>query len=256
LFVFAIPEDDVDRVCRMAALSVLGSLWLVVAIGPSAVASDNLSGMSGLDRKYVAAIPPSVGASTAPSVIPERTSPTPSSDLLFKLAFGRTFGTSTALDYATVEVSKPLRKFPSATTWGPTVSEVQLAVLGSYVFYYEGNIERTKKLNFRDGYEFGWLPKGRFTLPRGFIGLDTYLESGAGMSYVSETYRNSGSRWNWLLMGGFGLERNLPGRGTVCLGVQWRHLSNGNMWGKGDELHNSNSGTDMVQGLATFIQRF
>ncbi len=245
-----------DRVCRVAALSVLGSLWLMVVSCPSAAASDNLSGAWGMDRAYVAAVPASVGPSTTASVLPERTPPSPPSDLLVKLAYGRTFGTSTELDYATVEVSKPVRKFPALTMWGPTMSEVQLAVLGSYVFYYEGNIERTKRLNFRDGYEVGWLPKGRFTLPRGMIGFDTYLESGAGMSYVSETYRNSGSRWNWLLVGGFGFERSLRGRGTICVGVQWRHLSNGNMWGKGDELHNSNSGTDMVQGIATFMQRF
>ena len=144
---------------------------------PSAVASDNLSGIWGGDRSFVAAIPAAVAPSTTANVTPERTRPTSSSDFLVKLAYGRTFGTSTELDYATLEVSKPVRKFPSLTTWGPAVSEVQLSILGSYVFYYEGNIERTKKLNFRDGYELGWLPKGRFTLPRGLIGLDTYSKA-------------------------------------------------------------------------------
>jgi hypothetical protein len=38
--------------------------------------------------------------------------------------------------------------------------------------------------------------------------------------------------------------------------MQWRHLSNGNMWGKGDELHHSNSGTDMIQGMVAFVHHF
>ena len=83
-----------------------------------------------------------------------------------------------------------------------------------------------------------------------------YGECGAGIGYVSETYRNSGSRFNWSLLGGFGLERRLKSHALIALGVQWRHLSNGNMWGTGDELHNSNSGTDMIQGLATFLHIF
>jgi hypothetical protein len=177
-------------------------------------------------------------------------------DYLVKLAYGRTYGTSTQLDYATLELSKRVSSFPALTVWGPAMGEVQVALLGSYVFYYEGNIERVKKLNFRDGYELAWVPKGRFTFPTGPIGLAAYLESGAGLSYVSETYRNSGSRWNWSFLGGFGFERCLPGNAVFSLGVQWRHLCNGNMWGKGDELHNSNSGTDMIQGLASIVHRF
>ncbi len=175
---------------------------------------------------------------------------------LVKLAYGRTFGTSTQLDYATLELSKRVKRYPAMTVCGPAFGEVQVALLGSYVFYYEGNLERLKKLNFHDGYEIGWVPKGRFTFPGGTRGWDTYLESGAGLGYVSETYRNSGSRWNWSLMGGFGFEKCMPHGGNFSVGVQWRHLSNGNMWGKGDELHNSNSGTDMLQGLASFLQRF
>ncbi len=175
---------------------------------------------------------------------------------LVKLAYGRTFGTSTQLDYATLELSKRVKRYPAMTVCGPAFGEVQVALLGSYVFYYEGNLERLKKLDFHDGYELGWLPKGRFTFPGGTRGWDTYLESGAGLGYVSETYRNSGSRWNWSLMGGFGFEKCMPHGGNFSVGVQWRHLSNGNMWGKGDELHNSNSGTDMLQGLASFLQRF
>jgi hypothetical protein len=173
-----------------------------------------------------------------------------------KLAYGRTFGTSTELDYATLEISKPLSRYPTWTHWGPAQGEVQMALLASYVIYYEGNIERLKKLNFHDGYELAWLPKGRFTFVHCVMGMKPYLESGAGLSYVSETYRNSGSRWNWSLLGGGGLEACLWGGGAFSLGVQWRHLSNGNMWGKGDELHNSNSGTDMVQGMASFAQKF
>jgi hypothetical protein len=179
-----------------------------------------------------------------------------SKDFLLKLAYGKTFGTSTELDYATFELSRRLSAFPALTYWGPAVGEVQIATLASYVVYYEGNTERVKKLDFRDGYELAWLPKGRFTFPNICAGMSPYLESGAGLSYVSETYRNSGSRWNWSFLGGFGFERAFCGSGAFSIGVQWRHLSNGNMWGKGDELHNSNSGTDMIQGLATFIKEF
>ena len=180
----------------------------------------------------------------------------PPNDYCLKLAYGRTYGTSTQLDYATMEFSKPLSRYAADTIWGQALAEVQVALLASYVVYYEGTIERVKRLNFRNGYELGWLPKGHFTFPICSLGVSPYLESGAGLSYVSETFRNSGSRWNWSLLGGFGLTRCLPGEGIFSLGVQWRHLSNGNMWGKGDELHNSNSGTDMIQGLASVIQRF
>jgi len=177
-------------------------------------------------------------------------------DYLVKLAYGRTFGTSTELDYATLELSKPLSRYPAYTHWGAAQGEVHMALLASYVVYYQGNIERIKQLNFHDGYELGWLPKGRFTFVNHVMGMKPYLESGAGLSYVSETYRNSGSRWNWSLLGGGGLETCVPGGGVFSLGVQWRHLSNGNMWGKGDELHNSNSGTDMIQGMASFVRQF
>ncbi|MBI5250068.1 MAG: acyloxyacyl hydrolase [Desulfomonile tiedjei] len=179
-----------------------------------------------------------------------------SNDYSLKLAYGKTFGTSTELDYATFELSRRVSVFPALTYWGPAIGEVQLATLASYVLYYEGQIERLKKLDFRDGYELAWIPKGRFTFPSYWLGVSPYVESGAGLSYVSETYRNSGSRWNWSLLGGFGFEKDFYGSGSFSLGVQWRHLSNGNMWGKGDELHNSNSGTDMIQGMASFIQRF
>ncbi|MCX5862319.1 MAG: acyloxyacyl hydrolase [Desulfomonile sp.] len=177
-------------------------------------------------------------------------------DYLIKIAYGRTFGTSTDLDYATLELSKSVSRHPVATSYGPTVGELHLAVLASYVLYYGGTIERVKRLDFRDGFEVAWLPKGRFTFPGGVIGMVPYGECGAGIGYVSETYRNSGSRFNWSLLGGFGLERRLKSHALIALGVQWRHLSNGNMWGTGDELHNSNSGTDMIQGLATFLHIF
>ncbi len=175
---------------------------------------------------------------------------------LLKLAFGRTFGTCTELDYATVELTRRVQKFPVLTYLGPAMGEVQLAMLGSYVFYHEGTVERIKNLNFEDGFEFGCVPKGRFTFMAVRGGVNPYLESGAGLGYVSETFRNSGSRWNWSLLGGLGVEQCLAGTSVLSLGVQWRHLSNGNMWGKGDELHNSNSGTDMIQGLATLRRSF
>jgi hypothetical protein len=134
--------------------------------------------------------------------------------------------------------------------------EIHFCLLASHVTYREGVIERVKKLDFHDGYEVGVVPKSHITLPPGPLGLIPYLEGGAGIGYVSETYRNSGSRWNWSLLGGMGMERTMAGNLDFSFGLRWRHLSNGNMWGKGDELHNSNSGTDMVQGLVALVQRF
>lgn len=179
-----------------------------------------------------------------------------SKDFQLKLAYGRTYGTSTELDYATLELARRITTFPALTHWGPAVGEVQVATLASYVVYYEGQIERIKKLDFHDGYEIGWMPKGKFTFQSCWLRMSPYVESGAGLSYVSETYRNSGSRINWSFLGGLGLEKEFSDSGAFSLGVQWRHMCNGNMWGKGDELHNSNSGTDMIQGLATFTHRF
>ncbi len=179
----------------------------------------------------------------------------PENNYLIKLAYGRTFGTCTQLDYATLEMSRSVRKFPTTTIFGPALGEVQVALLGSYVIYREGQIEKIKRLRFDDGFELGWVPKGRFTFMTSKGGFLPYVESGAGIGYVSETFRNSGSRFNWSLMAGFGLQKHNPAA-SLSIGVQWRHLSNGNMWGEGDELHNSNSGTDMIQGLASIKKRF
>jgi hypothetical protein len=175
---------------------------------------------------------------------------------MLKMAYGKTFGTCTALDYATLELSKPVKQYATVTRLGPAIGELQLALIGSYVMYHPGKVELLKRLDFHDGVEISGLPKGRIIFPGAPLGTAAYVESGAGLGYVTETYRNSGSRWNWSLLWGFGLEKQLFKRGLVCLGLQWRHLSNGNMWGKGDELHNSNSGTDMVQALATLVHRF
>lgn len=200
--------------------------------------------------------PPSAFVPERAPLFPMGAAFSPQNDVLVKMAYGRTFGTSTELDYATLELSKRMSEYPILTYWGPATGEVQMAFLASYVFYIPGNIEKIKRLNFHDGFEVAWLPKGRFTFSAGPMGFFPYVESGAGMSYVSETYRNSGSRFNWSFLGGFGLQRCMPGAAVVSVGVQWRHLSNGNMWGVGDELHNSNSGTDMIQGLATIFHRF
>ena len=177
-------------------------------------------------------------------------------DYRIRFAFGKTFGTSTELDYVTVEVSRRVTQSPAFMLNGHALGELQLAFLASHVHYKAGVIERVKKLAFQDGYELGFIPKAHLTLPHGPMGIVPYLESGAGIGYVSETYRNSGSRWNWSLLGGMGMERRLHNLLVLNLGIQWRHLSNGNMWGKGDELHNSNSGTDMIQGLATLVHWF
>jgi len=189
------------------------------------------------------------------SVRTARQSPESDYPYRFKFAYGRTFGTSTELDYVTVELSRRVSDYPAFVVRGTALGEFELAFLASHVCYKEGVIERVKRLDFRDGYEVGFIPKSRFTIPTGVAGLASYLESGAGIGYVSETYRNSGSRWNWSLLAGCGLEKSFRDQ-VVSLRMQWRHLSNGNMWGKGDELHNSNSGTDMIQGMAAFIHYF
>ncbi len=237
-------------------------VWACCALTLAASAAVSSDAISTAERSTVRNIVKAIPSSEENS--PESTLPAISSTLtsaeeggyMLKMAYGKTFGTCTDLDYATLEFSKPVKKFPTVTKLGPGIGEVQLALIGSYVMYHGGNVERIKRLDFRDGVEISGLPKGRFTFPFGPLGAATYFESGAGLGYVSETYRNSGSRWNWSLLGGFGFERTVFSRGLVCLGLQWRHLSNGNMWGKGDELHNSNSGTDMIQGLATLVHRF
>ena len=180
----------------------------------------------------------------------------PECDFVVRLAFGKTFGTCTSLDYSTVEIAKRGSKYAALTALGPAFMELQMALLASHVLYRAGKVERLKKLNFHNGYEFGWMPKSRITLASDILSFKTYMESGAGIGYVTETYRNSGSRWNWSLAAGFGMEKLFPGRMLMTVGLQWRHLSNGNMWGRGDELHNSNSGTDMIQGSALMIHRF
>jgi len=258
VFWFDFKEELVGFICRPNSPIVLWAFIVAFLFPSEASAWDNLPPQSEnpyfnagpvIGRADLAG-PPVAAACLTPQVF------RPNPEYLVKLAYGKTFGTSTELDYATLEFSRRVTQYPALTHWGPALAEVQVALLASYVFYNEGTIERTKKLDFHDGYELAWIPKGRFTFPNQWMGLSPYLESGAGLSYVSETYRNSGSRWNWSLLGGFGLEKCMPGRGTLSLGVQWRHLSNGNMWGQGDELHNSNSGTDMIQGLATFLHQF
>jgi hypothetical protein len=181
---------------------------------------------------------------------------TSSTDYQFKFAYGKTFGTSTALDYTTVELNRRITAGETEGFYGPARGEFRLALLASRVNYHAGDIERVKRLEFQDGLEMAVLPKARISFLEGLAGFLPYMESGAGMSYVTETYRNSGSRWNWSLLGGMGMERRLVGKAAVSLGLQWRHLSNGNMWGKGDELHNSNSGTDMVQAVAALLHQF
>jgi hypothetical protein len=182
--------------------------------------------------------------------------PAQSEDYRFKIAYGQTFGTCTILDYTTFEMSRRVAVYPSRTYLGTALGEFQVAMLGSFISYNEGVVEKVKQLKYEDGFELAWMPKSRLTFQPVSCGLNPYMETGAGIGYVTETYRNSGSRWNWSLMAGFGLERNIPGFAIFGMGVQWRHMSNGNMWGEGDELHHSNSGTDMLQGLITLLHRF
>jgi hypothetical protein len=252
-------EFAVAAVCRSNLLVLLSAFLFSIIIPYSVAAMDGpaswITGDTGDTGEGNRGPSRSLGKSEP---LLARVAPTLASvnDFLVKVAYGRTFGTSTELDYATLELSKSVSQYPVSTSYGPGLGEIQIALLASYVFYYGGTIERVKRLDFRDGYELAWLPKGRFSLSKGPLGVVPYFESGAGISYVSETYRNSGSRFNWSLLGGLGLERRMAGLMILSFGIQWRHLSNGNMWGKGDELHNSNSGTDMVQGLATLVHRF
>jgi len=246
----------VSSVCRLVGLAVVSASLILSPL--HALCWDGWPEGAGCSACNVQeAMPPlAAGYATEPLAVSASPAELDVSPFRVKLAYGRTYGTCTSLDYATLELSKPLTSYPTLTRCGPAVGEVQMALMASYVFYYEGSLERLKNLDFHDGYEFAWLPKGRFTFAGGPLGTSTFLESGFGMSYVTETYRNSGSRWNWSLLGGMGLEKCLPGNGVLSFGIQWRHLSNGNMWGKGDELHNSNSGTDMIQGLASFVHYF
>ncbi|MBI5571078.1 MAG: acyloxyacyl hydrolase [Desulfomonile tiedjei] len=245
-----------SSVCRLVGLAVVSASLILSST--TVLSWDGWPGDTPCSMCSVQGAAPqlSSGYATDPLAVTAVPCATEVSPFRVKLAYGRTYGTCTSLDYATLELSKPLTSFPTLTRCGPAVGEVQMALMASYVFYYDGCLERLKNLDFHDGYELAWLPKGRFTFPGGPLGTSTFLESGFGMSYVSETYRNSGSRWNWSILGGMGVEKYLPGRGILSFGIQWRHLSNGNMWGKGDELHNSNSGTDMIQGLASFVHYF
>jgi hypothetical protein len=248
-------ESHYRLVVRVVCLGLLllpayecdSSAWTGAGPMPGASESDSLFNPGSFNGRSVSRpmiIPPSYDSLSGVK------------DYLVKVAFGKTFGTSTELDYATLEFGRRLTGYPRLNLLGTESAELQMSMLASYVFYYEGKVEKIKKLDFKDGFELAWLPKGKFVFQLRPFGLTPFGECGAGLSYVSETYRNSGSRFNWSLLGGMGLERQLPGKGTLALGIQWRHLSNGNMWGKGDELHNSNSGTDMIQALATFLHFF
>lgn len=245
-------------VCR-ALVCILTLSILIAFVDASSAQAEEQSSSHAANNLHTGIVGlPSHGSdsvSKLPPVLPLGTVFERQNDYQIKVAYGRTFGTSTTLDYATLELSKPLTRYSASKLGGLASAEFQFAVLGSYVVYYQGDVERIKRLDFRDGYELAWLPKSKFILPTLVLGLIPYLENGAGVSYVSETYRNSGSRFNWSLLGGMGVEKPLS-EGLLSMGLQWRHLSNGNMWGKGDELHNSNSGTDMVQLLASLVQQF
>ncbi len=142
------------------------------------------------------------------------------------------------------------------TPWRPWFTEFQFALLGSYVIYRESDSDRAHNRNFSSGYELGGLPKLQFTFPGRSVPWDAYVEGGVGIDYLTETYRNAGSAWNWLLLTGFGLQKSVRGNAIMSLGVQWRHLSNASMWGTSNEIHSHNPGTNMIQGLVTFRYPF
>jgi Lipid A 3-O-deacylase (PagL) len=245
----------VYRLCRFVGLAA----GLFVCLTCSHAAGWDISPDPRLDGYAARAV---IGTATSAPIarkanfVPEPCVVHPLSEYLVKLAYGKTFLTSTPLDYATLEVSAPFKRYSMMTPWGPWFSEFQVALLGSYVIYRESDADRAHNRNFRSGYELGGLPKLRFTFPDRSVSLDAYFEGGVGIDYVTETYRNAGSRWNWLLLSGFGLQKSIRGNGIMSLGVQWRHISNANMWGTTNEIHSYNPGTNMIQGLVTFRYPF
>jgi hypothetical protein len=245
----------VYRLCRFFGLAV----GLIVCPTYSHAAGWDISPdprFDGHAARAVMATGQSAPIAPRANFVPEPCAVNPFSDYLVKLAYGTTFLTLTPLDYATIEVSAPFKRYSMMTPWGSWFSEFQFALLGSYVIYRESAAERAHNRNFRGGYELGGLPKLRFTFPGGPVSLDAYFEGGVGMDYVTETYRNAGSRWNWLLLSGFGLQKSIRGNGIIGLGVQWRHISNASMWGTSNEIHSHNPGTNMIQGLVTFRYPF
>jgi hypothetical protein len=188
--------------------------------------------------------------------VPESCAVHPFSEYLVKLAYGSTFLSATPLDYATLEVGLPFKRYSLMSPWGAWFGEFQFALLGSYVIYRQNDVDRAHNCNFRNGYELGGLPKLRFTFPCLSLPCDAYVEGGVGIDYVTEPYRNAGSRWNWLVLAGFGLQKSLRGNAIMSLGVQWRHISNASMWGTSNDIHSHNPGTNMIQGLITFRYAF
>jgi len=245
----------VYRLCRFFGLAA----GLIVCLNYSHAAGLDISPdprFDGYTARTVMGTVQSAPIAPRANFVPEPCVVHPFSEYLVKLAYGTTFATSTPLDYATLEVSAPFKRYSMMTPWGTWFSEFQLALLGSYVIYRESDADRAHNRKFRSGYELGGLPKLRFTFPSRSVSWDTYFEGGVGTDYVTETYRNAGSRWNWLLLAGFGLQKSIRGNAIMSLGVQWRHISNANMWGTSNEIHSYNPGTNMIQGLVTFRYPF
>ena len=251
-------EVVIRRVYRMYRLFGLVA-GLIVCLNYSHAAGLDISPDQRFDAYAARAVTGTfLSASIAPGAnfLPESCAVHPFSEYLVKLAYGTTFLSSTPLDYATLEVSAPFKRYSMMTPWGTWFGEFQFALLGSYVTYHESDADRAHNRNFRNGYELGGLPKLRLTFPCTSVSLDAYVEGGVGTDYVTETYRNAGSRWNWLLLAGFGLQKSMPGNAVMAVGVQWRHISNASMWGTSNEIHSHNPGTNMIQGLVTFRYPF
>ena len=152
------------RLCRFFGLAA----GLIVCLTYSHAAGWDISPDPRLDGYAARAVMGTV--QSAPIVpranfVPEPCVVHPFSEYLVKLAYGTTFLTSTPLDYATLEVSAPFKRYSMMTPWGAWFSEFQFALLGSYVIYRESDADRAHNRNFRSGYELGGLPKLRFTFP-------------------------------------------------------------------------------------------
>ena len=122
----------VYRVCRFCVLAA----GLIVCLNPSQAAAWDISPDSRFDGFAAKAV---TGTVQSPSIapranfVPEPCVVHPFSEYLVKLAYGSTFLSSTPLDYATLEVGAPFKRYSMMTPWGAWFSEFQFALLGSHV---------------------------------------------------------------------------------------------------------------------------
>ena len=80
---------------------------------------------------------------------------------------------------------------------------------------------------------FGFDLMGRYHLtkpPTAAAPLGLYLEAGAGLQYTGpESFPRTGTHFNFRLRGGVGVSYRLNDCGGLLAGVNWFHVSNGNL---------------------------